>query len=40
MHQLDAALDGDLEELVGELEAHAQSEKLKQATEGDVAAAH
>lgn len=36
MHQLGAALDGDLDELIGELEAHAQSEKLKQATETDA----
>src|SRR5690606_31894522 len=35
IHQLDDVLDGNLDELVGELEAHAQSEKLRQATESD-----
>jgi len=35
MHQLTAALDGDLEDLMAELEARAQSEKLQQATESD-----
>jgi peptide chain release factor 1 len=33
IHQLEDALDGDLEELIAELEARAQSEKLRQATE-------
>jgi len=37
IHQLDDVLDGNLDELVGELEAHAQSEKLRQATESDAA---
>jgi peptide chain release factor 1 len=39
MHQLAAALDGDLEELIAELEARAQSEKLQQATETEPPAA-
>jgi peptide chain release factor 1 len=37
MHQLDRALDGDLDELIEELEARAQSDKLKQATDTDSA---
>jgi peptide chain release factor 1 len=32
MHQLDAALDGDIGELIDQMEAHAQSEKLREAT--------
>ena len=39
IHQLDAVLDGDLEVLIGELEARAQSEKLQQATEAEPGAA-
>ncbi len=39
MHQLADALDGDLEELIAELEARAQSEKLQQATESEPPAA-
>ncbi|MCC7042452.1 MAG: peptide chain release factor 1 [Acidobacteria bacterium] len=38
MHQLADALDGDLEELIAELEARAQSEKLQLATEAEPAA--
>jgi peptide chain release factor 1 len=37
MHQLADALDGDLEELIAELEARAQSEKLQLATESETA---
>ena len=37
MHQLDAALDGDLEELIDAAVSHFTSEKLKDATEGDAA---
>ncbi len=33
MHQLDAALGGDLDDLINELESRAESDKLKQATE-------
>src|SRR4029453_14901679 len=33
IHQLQNALDGDLEDLITELEARAQSEKLREATE-------
>jgi peptide chain release factor 1 len=36
MHQLDAALDGDLEELIDAAVSHFTSEKLKDATEGDA----
>ena len=36
MHQLQDALDGDLDGLVDELEARAQSDKLKQATESEA----
>ena len=39
MHQLSDALDGDLQELMDELEARQQSEKLKQATEQDTSGA-
>jgi peptide chain release factor 1 len=35
MHQLQDALDGDLDALVGELESRAQSDSFRQATEGD-----
>jgi len=35
MHQLENALDGDLEGLIGQMNAHVQAEKLKQATETD-----
>jgi peptide chain release factor 1 len=38
MHQLDAALDGDLDELIDAAVTHFTSEKLKDATEGDTAA--
>jgi peptide chain release factor 1 len=38
MHQLADALDGDLEDLIAELEARAQSEKLQQATETEPSA--
>jgi peptide chain release factor 1 len=38
MHQLDAALDGDLDELIDAAVSHFTSEKLKDATEGDTAA--
>ncbi|MFO7300964.1 MAG: peptide chain release factor 1 [Acidobacteriota bacterium] len=38
LHRLSEVLDGDLEELIGELEARAQSEKLQQATEAEPAA--
>jgi len=33
MHQLQYALDGDLTELIGQMNAHVQAEKLKQVTE-------
>jgi peptide chain release factor 1 len=39
LHQLTAVLDGELEELIGELEARSQSEKLQQATEAEPGAA-
>jgi peptide chain release factor 1 len=39
LHQLEDVLDGNLNELLSELEAHAQSEKLKEATEADQPAA-
>ena len=39
MHQLSDALDGNLQELLDELEARHQSEKLKQATEQDTSGA-
>jgi peptide chain release factor 1 len=32
MHQLGAALEGDLDELINELEERTQADKLKQAT--------
>jgi peptide chain release factor 1 len=35
LHQLEAALDGDLDSLMRELEARAESDKLRQATEGE-----
>jgi peptide chain release factor 1 len=35
MHQLTDALDGDLEELIAQVEAHTEADKLKQATESD-----
>jgi peptide chain release factor 1 len=38
MHQLADALDGDLEDLIAELEARAQSEKLQLATESEPSA--
>src|SRR5687767_2949958 len=38
MHQLDAALDGDLGELIDAAISHFTSEKLKEATEGEDAA--
>jgi peptide chain release factor 1 len=36
MHQLTYALDGDLDDLLGQLEAHEQSDRLKQATETET----
>src|SRR5580765_869630 len=33
MHQLTSALDGDLDELIAQVEAHTEADKLKQATE-------
>ena len=33
MHQLTDALDGDLDELIAQVEAHTEADKLKQATE-------
>jgi peptide chain release factor 1 len=38
MHQLESALDGDLDELIDELESREQSDKLKQATDTDSGA--
>jgi peptide chain release factor 1 len=38
MHQLDAALDGDLTELIDAATTHFNSEKLKEATGGETAA--
>jgi peptide chain release factor 1 len=38
MHQLDAALDGDLGELIDAAVTHFTSEKLKEATGGETAA--
>src|SRR6187402_3496228 len=38
MHQLDAALDGDLEELIDAAVGHFTSEKLKDATEAETSA--
>ena len=35
MHQLTDALDGDLDELIAQVEAHTEADKLKQATESD-----
>jgi peptide chain release factor 1 len=40
MHQLEAALAGNLEELIRELEARAQSDKLRQATEDTSSTDH
>ena len=40
LHQLEAALDGDLDVLMRELEARAESEKLRQATEMDPPSSH
>ena len=34
MHQLTDALDGDLDELIAQVEAHTEASKLKEATEG------
>jgi peptide chain release factor 1 len=36
MHQLQDALEGDLDELIGQMEAHAEAEKLKAATETEA----
>jgi peptide chain release factor 1 len=36
MHQLQNALDGDLDELIAQVEAHTEADKLKQATESDA----
>ena len=37
MHQLENALDGDLDELIDQMIAHTRAEKLKQATETETA---
>jgi peptide chain release factor 1 len=37
MHQLQAALDGDLDELIDQMVAHTNAEQLKQATESEAA---
>ena len=37
MHQLTDALDGDLDELIAQVEAHTEADKLKQATESSEA---
>jgi peptide chain release factor 1 len=37
MHQLQAALDGDLDELIEQMVAHTNAEQLKQATESEAA---
>ena len=39
MHQLTYALDGDLDELIAQVEAHTEADKLKQATESGAAEA-
>jgi peptide chain release factor 1 len=39
MHQLQDALDGDIDELIDQIVAHTQAEQLKQATEPEAAAA-
>ncbi|HXT68523.1 MAG TPA: peptide chain release factor 1 [Vicinamibacterales bacterium] len=36
MHQLDRALEGDLDELIAQAQARVDSDKLKQATESDI----
>jgi peptide chain release factor 1 len=36
MHQLTNALDGDLDELIAQVEAHTEADKLKQATESET----
>jgi len=36
MHQLTDALDGDLDELIAQVEAHTEADKLKQATEAEA----
>ena len=36
MHQLTDALDGDLDELIAQVEAHTEAAKLKQATESEA----
>ena len=38
MHQLDLALEGDLDDLIGAATSHFTSEKLKEATGGENAA--
>jgi peptide chain release factor 1 len=35
MHQLTDALEGDLDELIAQAEAHVEADKLKQATEAE-----
>jgi peptide chain release factor 1 len=37
MHQLQDALDGELDELIDQMVSHTQSEQLKQATESEPA---
>jgi len=39
MHQLQNALDGDIEELIDQIVAHTQAEQLKHATESEATAA-
>ncbi len=39
MHQLENALDGDLTDLISQMTAHVQAEKLKQATDSESGAA-
>lgn len=39
MHQLDSALDGDLDELLSQMTQHEQAERLRQATETDATGA-
>jgi protein subunit release factor A len=38
MHQLQNALEGDLDPLIDQMVAHTQAEQLKQATEPEAAA--
>jgi protein subunit release factor A len=39
MHQLENALDGDLDTLIAELESHEQSDRLREATAGTASEA-